>query len=362
MSSIEKELKTLRTEIDSLDEQIISLIQKRASVAQEIGRVKKSSNDPIYRPDRERDVYDKVSKKSNGPLPASVMRAIYREMMSGTIALEHPLKIGYLGPEGSFSYEALRAKFGSSIESVPLPTIPDVFRAVESNQLDYGIVPVENSTEGQVSSTLDMFLETELFIYSELYKKIQFSLLGFNTDLSSIHKVYGIRIGNEQCRNWISANLSHAEIIETSSTAMAAKTVAELKQGAAIASKIAGETYGLEVLKEGIEDYSGNTTRFLVIGKTECPKTGNDKTSIVFSLPNKTGALFSILQKFNNQSLNLLKIESRPLKKNRWEYNFFIDFVGHKDEPDIKEILYSIESECIGYRMLGSYPLAETNQ
>jgi chorismate mutase/prephenate dehydratase len=362
MSQAEEGLKLIRSEIDSLDEQIIDLIQKRAGYAKEIGLLKKSANDPIYRPDRERDVYEKVSRKSNGPLPASVIRAIYREMMSGTIALEHPLKIGYLGPEGSFSYEALRFKFGSSIESVPMPTIPDVFRAIESKQIDYGIVPVENSTEGQVSSTLDMFLETEVIIYSELYQKIQFALLGFERDLAQINKVYGIRIGNEQCRNWISANLSHAEIIETSSTAMAAKTVSELKTGAAIASKIAGETYGLEVIKEGIEDFAGNTTRFLVIGNTECPKTSNDKTSIVFSVQNKTGALFSILQKFNEKSLNLLKIESRPLKKNRWEYNFFIDFVGHKDDSNIKTILKSIESECTYFKLLGSYPLVEVNQ
>ncbi|MCZ8155668.1 MAG: prephenate dehydratase [Leptospira sp.] len=359
MSTTEEQLKKLRTEIDALDEQIISLIQKRAGFAKEIGKTKKSNNDPIYRPDREKDVYEKVSKQSQGPLPPSVIRAIYREIMSGTIALEHPLKVGYLGPIGSFSYEALRSKFGTSIESIPLPTIPDVFRAVSSEQVEYGIVPVENSTEGQVSSTLDMFLESDVIIYSELYKKIQFSLLGFDTDLSNIHKVYGIRIGNEQCRNWIAANLSHAEIIETSSTAMAAKTVAEKKEGAAIASKIAGETYNLNVLKEGIEDFSGNTTRFLVIGKTECPSTTSDKTSIVFSLQNKTGALFSILQKFNDADLNLLKIESRPLKKNRWEYNFFIDFVGHKDDHKIKTILETVRKECIGFRILGSYPFSD---
>ncbi|MDZ4727825.1 MAG: prephenate dehydratase [Leptospira sp.] len=362
MSSPEIELNKLRSEIDALDEQIISLIQKRAEFAQQIGHVKKNSNEPIYRPDRERDVYDKVSKKSNGPLPASVIRAIYREMMSGTIALEHPLKVGYLGPEGSFSYEALRNKFGSSIDSIPMPTIPDVFRAVDSGQIEYGIVPVENSTEGQVSSTLDMLLETKVVIYSEFYKKIQFSLLGFDIDLGNIHKLYGIRIANEQCRNWISANLSHAEIIETSSTAMAAKMVAELKEGAAIASKIAADIYGLSILREGIEDFSGNTTRFLVIGKTECPPTGKDKTSLVISLPNKTGSLFSVLQKFNEHSLNLLKIESRPLKKNRWEYNFFIDFVGHKQDLKIKQILDEIKVHCIGFDVLGSYPLADENQ
>ncbi|TGL57972.1 prephenate dehydratase [Leptospira ognonensis] len=362
MSSTESELNQLRAEIDSLDEQIINLIQKRAGFAKEIGRVKKNSNEPIYRPDRELDVYEKVSKKSSGPLPASVIRAIYREMMSGTIALEHPLKIAYLGPEGSFSFEALRSKFGSSIESVPLPTIADVLRSVDADRVDYGIVPVENSTEGQVSSTLDMFLETDVLIYSEMYKKIQFSLLGFQTDINSIQKIYGIRIGNEQCRSWLSANLPHAEIIETSSTAMAAKTVAELKEGAAVASKIAGEIYGLHVIQEGIEDVSGNTTRFIVIGKTHCPPTGKDKTSIVFSLANKTGALFSVLKKFNDHNINLTKIESRPMKKNRWEYNFFIDFIGHKDDERVKTILSSIKAECLEFKFLGSYPSTDVNQ
>ncbi|WP_108975706.1 prephenate dehydratase [Leptospira ryugenii] len=361
MSSAEEELNKLRSKIDEIDSQIIRLIQERASFAKEIGHVKKNSNEAIYRPDRERDVYEKVTKQSKGPLPDSVLRAIYREMMSGTIALEHPLQVGYLGPEGSFSYEALRNKFGSSIESIPLPTIPDVFRAVDSGQIEYGIVPVENSTEGHVSSTLDMLLESHVSIYSESYQKIQFSLLGYEKDLKKIQKIYGIRIGNEQCRNWISANLSHAEIIETSSTAMAAKTVAEKKEGAAIASKIASETYGLDIIKEGIQDFSGNTTRFLVIGKTDCPRTSSDKTSIVFSLPNQVGSLFSALSLFQDHSINLLKIESRPMKSNRWEYNFFIDFKGHKNDPLIESVLSDLKTRCLTLKVLGSYPISEEN-
>ncbi|BDA79542.1 bifunctional chorismate mutase/prephenate dehydratase [Leptospira kobayashii] len=361
MSSTEEDLKKLRIQIDSLDENIIDLIQKRAEFASEIGRIKRNSSDPIYRPDRERDVYEKVSGKSKGPLPASVIRAIYREIMSGTIALEHPLEIGYLGPEGSFSHEALRSKFGTTLTSVGMPTIPDVFRSTASGKIDYGVVPVENSTEGQVSSTLDMLLDSDVTIYSELYQRIRFSLLGFETDLTKIKKIYGIRIGNEQCRNWISANLSHAEIIETSSTAMAAKIVSEKKDGAAIASNIAAEIYGLQVIHDGIEDFSGNTTRFLVIGKTECPKTEKDKTSLVFSVPNRTGALYTILQKFHERSINMSKIESRPLKRNLWEYNFFIDFLGHKDDPKIKELLKETEKECSSFKILGSYPLAEQN-
>lgn len=358
MSSAEEELKKLRAGIDSLDTEIIALIQKRAGYAQEIGRVKKESGGPIYRPDREKDVYEKVTKLSGGPLPSSVIRAIYREMMSGTIALEHPLKIGFLGPEGSFSHSAMRSKFGSSIDAVPQTSIPDVFRMVEEGKLDYGVVPVENSTEGQVSSTLDMFLETDLFVYSELYQRISFSLLGFETDLSLVKKIYGIRIGNEQCRNWISANLPNAEVVDTSSTAMAAKLVSERKDGLAIASKIAGEIYNLNVIAEGIEDYSGNTTRFLVIGKTESPKTKEDKTSIVFSIPNQTGSLFAILKTFNDASINLTKIESRPLKRNLWEYHFFVDFIGHKEDPKIAELLQKVKSQCTLFKLLGSYPTA----
>lgn len=358
MSSAEDKLNKLRSEIDSLDVEIISLIQKRAEYAKEIGDVKKEAGGPIYRPDREKDVYEKVTKLSKGSLPASVIRAIYREMMSGTIALEHPLKVGFLGPEGSFSHEALRTKFGSSIEAFPQSTIPDVFRSVESGKLDYGVVPVENSTEGQVSSTLDMLLESDVKIYSESYQKISFSALGFDSDFSKVKKIYGIRIGNEQCRNWISANVSHAEIIETSSTAMAAKLVSEKKDGIAIASKIAGEIYGLEILREAIEDYAGNTTRFLVIGKTECPKTKEDKTSIVFSIPNKTGSLYNILKIFNDSQVNLTKIESRPLKMNLWEYHFFLDFLGHKEDPKVLKLIEEVKKECSRFKFLGSYPTA----
>ncbi|MDF3822043.1 prephenate dehydratase [Leptospira sp. 96542] len=358
MNEAEKILTQLRSDIDTLDKQIIELVEKRAMFAKEIGRVKKESGGPIYRPDRERDVYEKVTSLTKGPLPASVIRAIYREMMSGTIALEHPLKVGFLGPEGSFSHAALRSKFGSSIEAVPQTSIPDVFRSVEDGKLEYGIVPVENSTEGQVSSTLDMLIDSDIQIYSEMYQKISFSLLGFENHLSDVHKVYGIRIANEQCRNWISANLNHAEIIETSSTAMAAKLVSEKKDGVAIASKIAGEIYGLNSIQDNIEDYSGNTTRFLVIGKTECPMTKEDKTSIVFSIPNETGSLFSVLKIFSENKINLTKIESRPLKKNLWEYHFFVDFIGHKEDAKIKSLLNEVKLACLRFKILGSYPVA----
>ncbi len=354
----ESDLKTLRDQIDALDKKIISQIQERAEIAHSIGQIKLKAGEPIYRPDRERDVYEKITSISKGPLPASVILAVYREIMSGTIALEHPIVVGFLGPNGSFSHEALRSKFGSAVQSDAHPTIPDVFRSLQSGKIDYGIVPIENSTEGPVGSTLDMFLETDAKIYSELYRKISFSLLGFEKDLSQVKRIYGIRIGNEQCRNWISSHLPNAEIIETSSTAMAATLVSEKKDGVAIASALAAEIYGLEVIKEGIEDISGNTTRFLVIAKSECPPTGKDKTSLVLSVPNKTGTLYSVLQKFYNHGINLTKIESRPLKRNLWEYNFYIDFLGHKTDLEIQKILKEVEELTSSMRVLGSYPIS----
>lgn len=358
MSEIEERLTELRREIDGLDSEIIRLIQERAKVGTKIGDVKKSSGDPIYRPDREREVYAKVKARNPGPLPDSVLVAIYREIMSGTIALEKSIQVGYLGPEGSFSHEAVMKKFGSIVDSHALSSITDVFTQVESDQMDYGMVPVENSTEGSVGSTLDNLIHSNLNIYSELYMKIGFHLLGYETDLSKVKKIYGIRIGNEQCRNWIHANLPSAEIIETSSTAMAAKLVSEKKDGVAIASRSAGEKYGLDIIQPNINDIMDNVTRFFVIGKDTCLPTGNDKTSIVFSIPDKPGALISVLKIFGDYELNLSKLESRPSRRTVWDYNFFTDFAGHKNDPKIKDMFEELSKICQYLKILGSYPTA----
>ncbi|WCL48899.1 prephenate dehydratase [Leptospira sp. GIMC2001] len=356
MSSTESELNQLRNKIDSLDSEIIRLIQDRAKVGSEIGEIKKKTGDPIYRPDREKEVYKKVKSRNPGPLPDSVMVAIYREIMSGTIALEKSIQVGFMGPEGSFSHEATQKKFGSIVDSHAFPSITDVFREVESGKLDYGTVPVENSTEGSVGSTLDNLIQADLNVYSEMYMQISFHLLGFEQDLKKIKKVYGIRIGNEQCRGWIHANLPNVEIIETSSTAMAAKIVSEQKDGVAIASKSAGELYGLDILYPSIEDIPGNTTRFFIIGKDICPPTGNDKTSIVFSVPDQPGSLISALQIFQDYKLNLSKLESRPSRRTLWDYNFFTDFSGHINDPKISEMLTKLKTTCQFIKILGSYP------
>ncbi|HMV46106.1 MAG TPA: prephenate dehydratase, partial [Leptospiraceae bacterium] len=342
-----------------LDIEIVNKIQERASVVSKIGEIKRSKGEEVFRPDREKDVYKRVTRNNQGPLPDQTLISIYREIMSGSIAIEKALEVGYLGPEGSFSNQATRERFGASIKSNSFASIPDVFRAVETGKCDYGVVPIENSTEGLVNSTLDMFLNSDLLIYSEIYMRISLHLLGFETDLSKIKTLYGIRIANLQCKHWISANLPNVEIIETSSTAKAAMMVAEKKEGAAIASKISADIYGLNVIRESIEDLSNNTTRFLIIGKSQCLPTGNDKTSIVFSVADKPGALYLALKPFFENNINLTKVESRPTRRNSWEYNFFIDFHGHEKDEVISKVLSELRDKATFVRILGSYPATE---
>ncbi len=230
MSDLDRQLKTFRDQIDSLDQEIVKAIQARTEFVAKIGEIKRERNEPVFRPDREKEVYEKIKSLSGGPLPDKVMLAIYREIMSGSISVEKGLEVGYLGPAGSFSNQAVRTRFGASVNALEFNSIPDVFRAVETDKVDYGVVPVENSSEGLVNSTLDQFLISDLLIYSEHYLRINISLLGFEHNLSKIKTLYGIKIANSQCKNWLAANLPHVEIVETSSTAKAAQIVAEKKR------------------------------------------------------------------------------------------------------------------------------------
>jgi chorismate mutase/prephenate dehydratase len=357
-----EELRNLRKKIDSLDSIIVKTIQERADIASKIGEIKRKNGDPIYRPDREKEVYEKIKGLNQGPLSDTAITSIYREIMSASIAIEKGLNVGYLGPEGSFSHQAVQARFGTSISSIPFLSIPEVFKAVETAKCDYGVVPIENSSEGLVNSTLDMFLSSDLQIYSEIYIKISLCLLGYDSDITKIRTLYGIKIANSQCKNWIAANLTNCEIIETSSTAKAALMVAEKKEGAAIASKIASDIYGLNIIREGIEDLPNNSTRFLIIGKSQCLPTGKDKTSIVFSISDRPGALFTALKPFYEKNINLTKIESRPTRRNPWQYNFFIDFQGHEKDSHIKVIIDELEESTTYLRVLGSYPAGEPIQ
>lgn len=360
MESFEQELIRLRNQIDAIDREIISKLQERTEVVAKVGELKNSRGEAIYRPDREKSIYEKIKKLNQDSLLSDQsLFSIYREIISASIRMEKRLKIGYLGPRGSFSHLAVRTQFGNSIDSEDFSSIPEVFRAVESGKCDYGVVPIENSTEGTINSTLDLLMYSDLYIYSETYIKISMHLLGYEPDLSKINTLYGFRIANSQCRDWIQRNLPHCEIIETTSTSMAARILSEKKDGYAIGSSIAADIYALNIIRDNIEDMPNNSTRFFIIGKDQCPPTGNDKTTIVFSTPDQPGSLYSILKPFVENNINLTSIESRPTRKKIWEYNFFMDFNGHKTNEIIIRVLEELKKNTIYFRVIGSYPKSE---
>ena len=357
---MKKPISELRLDIDKIDNEILRLIQERAKIAQEIGKIKEKDKTAVYRPDREQAIYEKINAKNQGPLSNEVLQAVYREIMSGIISLEKPIKIGYLGPKGSFSNQAVNLKFGQNIKSQDYSSIYEVFQSVENKKIDYGVVPIENSSEGLVNSTLDEFLHSSLKIYSEIYLKIVIDLIADKKECYPIQTLYGIPIAVAQCKLWIRENFPNVEIIQTNSTSKAAEIVAEKKKNcAAIASAFSANIYGLDILQNSIQDSKSNTTRFLVIGHDQCNSTKNDKTSVVFSIINKPGALYSILRIFNEQKINLTKLETRPTKSNPWEYNYFIDFEGHVQEEKVQIVLENLKKNSIFLKILGSYPISK---
>lgn len=366
MSQNEQEIRGLRDRIDDADREIVRLILERARLAKEIGEKKRSGAAPVYRPDREKEVYENIGRIARElfgeelPFPEKILRAVYREIMSGSIAIEGGPGVAYLGPPASFSHLAVRHRFGSSIREVPVDTVPDVFREVEAaRDATYGIVPVENSIDGSVTLTLDMFLRFDLKIYAEHYERIQQNLIGpEGIDLADVRKVYTLKIVREQCRDWLQQNLqmSKIEFVDTSSTSAAAAMVAKNRDGVAIASELSAETYGLQVLARGIQDSPNNVTRFLVIGQEQCGSTGDDKTSIVCSVVDRPGSLYEILRPFHEAKINMTKIESRASRRFYGDYNFFIDFHGHRDDPGVQKIMEQLNERTSFLKWLGSYP------
>ena len=367
-----KELSYYRQEIDGLDRDIVRMILRRADLAHEIGRVKRDRNETVYRPDREKEVYQNVQaiaesyyqdNPDSSRFPSEALQSIYRELMSGTIYLEGGPIVAYMGPEGSFSHMATVQRFGSSVRSLPLPTITDVFRTLEAGgEATFGMVPVDNTTGGSVMTTLDAFLESGLKIYAEHFSRIQQHLLYHDEiALDDIRRIYSIRIGQEQCRDWLAAhlNLRDVEFVETNSTAAAARLAAERKDGAAIGSNLAAELYNLRIIARSIQDSTNNITRFWVIGNEQCKPTGDDKTSVIVGVHDRPGSLFSILDPFHMAGINLTKIESRITRRNYGEYNFYIDFQGHFEDPHIADILRKLEERSSFLKILGSYPAAK---
>ncbi len=351
-----KNLTDLRKEIDKIDSRILELIARRGRVSSEIGAVKKTKKQPIYSPDRESHIYRKIAGRNEGPLPDDSVKAIYAEIMSACLALEQPLTVSYLGPELTFTNQAALKKFGSSVEYLSCDSISDVFRQVENGNADYGVVPIENSSEGAVNHTLDMFVDSPLMICSEISLPIRHSLLYKKSNIKSIKRVYSKAEVFGQCRGWIEKNLPLARLSGVSSTAKAAEIAAKRADSACIASDLAAKKYGLKILARSIEDSATNVTRFLVIGKQMSGVSGRDKTSIMFSVKDRPGVLHDMLSSFKRKGINLTKIESRPSKQRLWKYYFFVDMDGHCEDRKVKYALGDLEGKCHFVKVLGSYP------
>lgn len=351
----EQKLQPLRQQIDALDEKIVRLLNERAKVVVEVGKIKQSTKAPIYAPDREKAVLDKVRRLNQGPLADRCLEAVYRELMSGSFALEKPLRIGFLGPAGTFSHAAAIRKFGSSVEYVPVTDIEGVFEEVSRGHVDYGLVPVENSIGGGVVDTLDAFLHSSAKICSEVLITIHHNLLAKEpweniTQILSKPEVFS------QCRHWLSVTAKDKDIQPAPSTSKAAEMASREPGVAAIGSSIAGELYGLHVLFENIEDNPDNVTRFFVIGREPARKSGDDKTAIMFTTAHKPGALAEVLDVFKENGINLTDIEKRPSKKVNWEYYFFIDAQGHADDSGMQKAIEAAKQHCLQLTVLGSYP------
>lgn len=348
-------LEDLRQKIDNVDNEILKLINERAKLAIKIGEIKRLQGKDIYVPDREQTVYRRLVKKNKGPISEKALRAIYKEIMANSLALEKPLCISYLGPQATFTHMAARGKFGALSKYVPARSINDCFNEVIKGRADYGVVPIENSTEGVVNHTLDMFIDSDLVICAEILMDICHYLLS-QVPLKKIKKIYSNQQAIAQCRNWLENNLPNTRLIEVASTSEGARRAHQEKNAAAIASKLAAAIYNLNIVAEKIEDVVGNVTRFLVIGKTLSKSTGKDKTSLMFSVKDRPGALYRMLKPFALNKINLTKIESRPSRRKAWEYIFFVDLEGHMSDAKVKKALRELECECQYLKILGSYP------
>ena len=346
----------LRTAIDSIDDRIVDLLNERSRIVLEVGRLKSGTNLQYHVPGRERQIYERLLNSNPGPFPNDALKSIYREVISACLALESPMKVAFLGPKATFSHLATMQQFGLSAELVPLKSIPAVFEEVEKSKALYGVVPVENSTEGVVSHTLDMFVESGLKITAEILLEVHHDLLSRTGRMEDIKKVYSHPQPLAQCRQWLDENLPGIPVVDVASTAAAAQIVSDDYTAAAIASELAGSLYDLKTVRSRIEDQVNNFTRFLVIARTATERSGNDKTSVMFAVKDEPGILCRMLEPFARRGINLSKIESRPYKKKAWEYIFFLDLFGHSSDPDVAVALEELKECCQFLKVLGSYP------
>jgi chorismate mutase/prephenate dehydratase len=350
-------LDDIRRQIDEIDRELLELLNRRADLVHEIGVVKKNNGLQIYAPEREEALLRRLVEMNQGRLPEKSIRAIYREIMSAALALEDDLKIAYLGPEGTWTHQAAIKKFGHSVNYSPQPGFAEVFDQVTRRFADYGVVPIENSTEGAVSHTLDLFVDSPLHICAQILLRIENCLMAA-IPREQIKTLYSHPQVFGQCRSWIHKTFPHADLVEVSSTTKAAQIARERASegAAALGGALAAELYGLTPIEEAIQDHATNTTRFLVIGEKTCPPTGNDRTSILFAIHDRPGSLVRALQAFDHCHINMSKIESRPSKRRNWEYIFYVDLAGHCEEPKVAEALEELGHHCAMVKLLGSYP------
>lgn len=356
------DLAAIRRRIDAIDTRIQALIAERATIAHEVGSSKRLTGDTVdfYRPEREAAVLAGVLERNAGPLSDEEMVRLFREIMSACLAQQQPLKVGFLGPEGTFTQAAVLKHFGHSVRALPLATIPEVFSEVESRAADFGVVPIENSTEGTVNHTVDMFLNSPLKIGGEVELRVHQHLMARSLGLKSIRRVCSHQQSLAQCRQWLEAHLPRVELISAPSNAEAARRARDEQGTAAIAGETAAEVYGLKILASEIEDRPDNTTRFLIIGRKLLPPSGRDRTTLLVSASDVggPGALLRLLEPLAEHGVNLTRLESRPSQRKKWDYVFFLDLDGHADDPPLKAALATLKARASLFRLLGSYPRA----
>ena len=345
----------LRKKIDQIDVKIVNLLNARASLAQRIGYSKSLSSQEVYVPNREKEILHRISQLNRGPLSVDAVRAVFREIISGCRSLEAPLKVAFFGAEATYSHLAAKEKFGSSSELRSTASIPEVFQEVSQGRASFGVVPIENSTEGVVAHTLDCLVESDLQICAEVYLDIHHHLLSKSGKAEDVRRILSHPQALAQCRGWLTAHFPKITVEEVASTAHGAIAAANDGSIAAISSALAKEVYSLAAVASNIEDRSNNITRFLVVGNLVTQPSGDDKTSLVFSAKDKPGVLFQMLQPFARSRINLSKIESRPIKNKPWEYLFFLDLMGHRQQPAVKKAMADLEKNCVFLKILGSY-------
>lgn len=352
-------LASIRERIDSLDGEIQRLISERAACALKVAQLKQAGDDAAYyRPEREAQVIRQVLARNQGPLADEVIARLFREIISACLALQRPLQVAFLGPSGTFTQAAVFKQFGHEIQTTPVDSIEEVFREVEAGTAHYGVVPVENSTEGVVTHTLDRFVGSPLKICGEVELRIHHHLLSTATSLNVIRRVYSHQQSLAQCREWLQTHLGSVERVAVSSNGEAARLAAQEPDSAAIAGATAAELYGLGTLAANLEDEPNNTTRFLVIGRQGTPPSGDDKTSLLLSTANRPGALYRLLEPFARYDVSMTKVESRPSRRGTWDYLFFVDVEGHASDPRLAAALAELEQRATLVKVLGSYPRA----